>query len=138
MAGSVSLFQSAYMHFHVFYNKLSMHISTVHYDKLLLLHFYYASCNVKYIIRIYIHIFTICYDTKCWIWKTKWKLTGTRCQSKSMCRDTQECSGKQRSHTGKAPAHGRQAGLISCLTGQVTGKPDPVLAYKGCNGSQRA
>ena len=138
MAGSVSLFQGAYMHFHVSCDGLSAHISTVHHDKLLVSHFYYASCNIKYIIRIYIHIFTICYDTECWIWKTRWKLTGTRCQSKGMRRDTQECSGKQKSHTGKAPAHGCQAGLISCLTGQVTGKPNPVLVYKGRNGSQRA
>ena len=123
------------MHFHVSCDGLSVHISTVHHDKLLVFHFYYASCNIKYIIRIYIYIFTICYDTECWIWKTRWKLTGTRYQLKDMCRDIQECSSKQRLHTGKAPAHEHQAGLISYLIGQVTGKPNLALAYKGCNGS---
>ena len=125
------------MHFHVSCDGLSVHISTVHHDKLLVSHFYYASCNIKYIIRIYIHIFTICYDTKCWIWKTRWKLTGTRCQLKGMYRDTQECSDKQRSHTDKALAYRCQVGLISCLMGQVTGNPDSALAYKEHNSSQR-
>ena len=38
---------------------------------------------------------------------------------------------------GLGPADHIQYGRISCLTGQVTGKPDPALAYKGRSGSQR-
>ena len=38
---------------------------------------------------------------------------------------------------GLGPANHIQYGQISCLTGQVTGKPDPALAYKGRSGSQR-